>query len=84
MTNRFSSFPSPTKNCPTVEGFLKKRPISGWVERSMARKNALHKAYGFESVPVMVLIDAEGRVAAITHPTALEAHHLEDPHGSTH
>jgi thiol-disulfide isomerase/thioredoxin len=39
---------------PTVEGFLKKRPISGWV--GVDRKNALHKAYGFESVPVMVLI----------------------------
>ena len=61
---------------PSVEGFLKKRPISGWV--GIDRKNALQKAYGFESVPVTVLIDSEGRVAAISHPAALEAHHLED------
>src|SRR5260370_5300685 len=60
----------------SVEGFLKKRPISGWV--GIDRKNALHKAYGFESVPVTMLIDSEGRVAAISHPAALEAHHLED------
>lgn len=61
---------------PSVDGFLKKRPISGWV--GIDRKNALHKAYGLESVPVTVLIDSEGRVAAISHPAALEAHHLED------
>jgi uncharacterized protein (TIGR03435 family) len=61
---------------PSVEGFLKKRPISGWV--GIDRKNALHRAYGFGSVPVTVLIDSQGKVAAISHPGALEAHHLED------
>lgn len=61
---------------PLVESFLKRRPVSGWV--GIDRKNALHKAYGYESVPVTVLIDSSGRVAAITHPAALEAHHLED------
>ncbi len=61
---------------PLVESFLKKRPISGWI--GIDRAGALFKAYGFGGVPVTVLIDGSGKVAAITHPAALEAHHLAD------
>ncbi len=61
---------------PLVRRFLEKRPISGWV--GLDRKGALHQAYGFGGVPVTVLIDAAGKVAAITHPAKLEASHLEN------
>ncbi len=59
-----------------VEGFLKKKPIGGWV--GIDRSNQSNKAYGREGIPFTVLIDAQGKVAAITHPSMIKASHIED------
>ena len=59
-----------------IEKFLAARPIHGWVGFDRAR--SMWKAYGFEGVPVTVLIDASGKVAGIAHPETIKAGHLED------
>ncbi|MBN2562183.1 MAG: TIGR03435 family protein [Phycisphaerae bacterium] len=52
-----------------VEKFLEKRAIRGWVGLDTDR--SIFNAYGFRGVPYTVLIDKEGKVAAVTHPNAL-------------
>jgi uncharacterized protein (TIGR03435 family) len=64
------------ENPELIASFLKKRPIAGWV--GIDRKKATQKAYGFIGIPQTVLIDAAGKVAAITHPAMLRPSHLED------
>jgi uncharacterized protein (TIGR03435 family) len=59
-----------------VEKFLKQRPIHGWVGFDHAKR--MNKTYGFEGVPDVVLIDASGKIAGITHPAMLKPENLED------
>lgn len=59
-----------------VEKFLAKRSISGWV--GFDKKRSSFKAYGVHGIPHTVLIDAGGKIAAITHPEHIKANHLED------
>lgn len=59
-----------------VEPFLKGRPIGGLV--GIAHTESPWKPYGVEGIPVTFLIDATGKVAGFTHPTALNASILED------
>lgn len=61
---------------PLVEGFLRKRPIGGWV--GIDRKKQSSKAYGFNGIPQTVLIDATGKFVAMAHPSGLKASHIED------
>jgi uncharacterized protein (TIGR03435 family) len=64
------------ENAAVVEPFLKSRPIHGLV--GFDRGQQMMKVYEFDGIPDTVLIDANGRVAAIVHPAVLKEEHLED------
>lgn len=57
-----------------VRRFLEKRPILGAVALDADRDT--FEAYGVEGIPHTVLVDAQGRVRAVTRPAALEVEHL--------
>lgn len=59
-----------------VEGFLKKRSISGLV--GIAHTASPWKLYDVEGVPRTVLVDAAGKVAGVTSPSSLSESALED------
>lgn len=59
-----------------VQSFLKKRPIHTWIALDADR--AMNKAFAVASIPHTVVLDKEGRIAAITYPTELTARHLTD------
>jgi uncharacterized protein (TIGR03435 family) len=54
-----------------VKNFLKVNPISGWI--GLDRDLSLLKAYGFKTIPQTVVIDRNGRIAALTSPQLLNA-----------
>lgn len=54
-----------------VKNFLKVNPISGWI--GLDRDGSLLKAYGFKTIPQTVVIDRNGRIAALTSPQLLNA-----------
>jgi peroxiredoxin len=60
----------------TVREFLKVRPIKGWLE--LDEGEALKNAFHVQGIPHTVIVDAGGKIAAITHPIMLEARHLEE------
>jgi thiol-disulfide isomerase/thioredoxin len=67
----------------TVENFLKKRPIKGWIGLDYGSEQNLRlpriaQAYGFSEVPHVILVDANGRFAGAMHPSLLNARHLND------
>lgn len=59
-----------------VRNFLKLRPIKGWV--GLDDDEGLKNAFHVQGIPHTVIVDAAGRIAAITHPAKLEARHLEE------
>lgn len=54
-----------------VKNFLKVSPISGWI--GLDRDGSLLKAYGFKTIPQTVVIDQNGRIAALTSPQLLNS-----------
>ena len=58
-----------------VRAFLAKRPMAGWIV--MDPSDETFNAYGIESVPQTVLVDAKGVVRAITSPQNLTDAELE-------
>jgi len=54
-----------------VENFLKVTPISGWI--GLDRDGSLLKAYRLKTIPQTVVIDQNGRIAALTSPQLLNA-----------
>jgi len=58
-----------------IAAFLKQRPMAGWIALDPA--GATFKAYGVESVPHTVLVDAKGAVRGITSPQQLTEADLE-------
>ncbi len=59
-----------------VRNYLKLRPIKGWV--ALDDEEGLKNAFHVQGIPHTVIVDAGGRIAAITHPAKLEASHLEE------
>ncbi|HUD47837.1 MAG TPA: TIGR03435 family protein [Candidatus Baltobacteraceae bacterium] len=59
-----------------VRNFLKLRPMKGWV--ALDDDEGLKNAFHVQGIPHTVIVDAGGRIAAITHPAKLEARHLEE------
>jgi uncharacterized protein (TIGR03435 family) len=81
LTEAFAALPivflSATADEPEgVIGFLKNRPIRGLV--GLAYGTRLFQDYGVVGLPVTVLIDSAGKVAAVTRPTEVTAAVLED------
>lgn len=54
-----------------IRRFLQKSPMAGWVGLDPAR--AALDAYGVRARPTTVVLDPAGRVAAVTHPWAVDA-----------
>ncbi|MDX1632061.1 MAG: TIGR03435 family protein [Thermoanaerobaculia bacterium] len=62
------------ENEERVRGFLESRPIFGSVVLDTDRDT--FDAYGVRGIPHTVLVDAEGRIRAVTRPSDLEEKHL--------
>ena len=59
-----------------VAPFLKKKPMHAWVGLDTDR--SMFKDYLISGIPHTVVVDREGKIAAITHPSSLTAQHLKD------
>lgn len=60
-----------------LKAFLKKKPIKGWLALELPF-NPTRTAFDVIAIPHTVIIDTNGRIAAVTHPAKLEAIHLEE------
>ena len=60
-----------------LKKFLKRKPISSWVVLD-GLLNPTRTAFDVHGFPHTVIVDASGKIAAITHPAALEANNLEE------
>jgi len=58
-----------------VRNFLKRKKMSAWV--ALDQDRATFTAYGVRGIPHTVIVDAKGRIAAITYPTELTAEALK-------
>ncbi|MDB6125148.1 MAG: Redoxin domain protein [Pedosphaera sp.] len=66
-----------SENEEYVKGFLHKTPISGWIA-SDALLTPTSKGFCITGIPTTVIVDAAGRIAAITHPSQLKVEHLNE------
>ncbi len=60
-----------------LKSFLKRKPIKGWVVLD-GPLDLTQTAFGFQGWPYTVIVDASGKVAAITHPALLKSSNLEE------
>lgn len=63
-------------DAPLIREFLRDQPVSGWV--GLDTDGSVFKAYRVGTRPHTVVIDAEGKIRAITYSTMLTAAALED------
>ncbi len=54
-----------------VKNYLKVNPMRGWI--GLDTDGSLFKAYGFKTIPQTVVIDMDGRIAALTTPLSLNS-----------
>jgi uncharacterized protein (TIGR03435 family) len=59
-----------------IGAFLKKKPIHAWIGLDTAK--SMFKDYRITGIPHTVVVDQQGKIAAITHPTMLTRQHLKD------
>lgn len=64
-------------NRDSLNAFLKRKPIKGWLALDRAF-NPTRTAFDVIGIPHTVIIDATGKIAAITHPTKVSALHLQE------
>jgi uncharacterized protein (TIGR03435 family) len=60
-----------------LKKFLKRRPINSWLFLD-GLLNPTRTAFDVSAIPHIVILDASGKVAAITHPALLKALNLEE------
>lgn len=60
-----------------LKNFLERRAVKGWLALDGPFK-ATATAFGVTAIPHTVIVDSDGRIAAITHPKLLGAQHLEE------
>ncbi len=60
----------------TIRPFLEKRPMRSWI--GLDRDKSMPTAYGVKGWPTTVLVDKNGKVAAVTYPMSLTAKPLRD------
>jgi uncharacterized protein (TIGR03435 family) len=60
-----------------LKKFLKRKPISSWVVLD-GLLNPTRTAFDVHGIPHTVIVDASGKIAAITHPAELQAKNLEE------
>lgn len=59
-----------------IKPFLARKPMRAWV--GLDTDQSMHKAYQVRAIPHTVVVDANGAIAAITHPTALNEKLLDE------
>jgi uncharacterized protein (TIGR03435 family) len=59
-----------------VEPFLRKKPIHAWI--GLDTDKSMSKDYGITGIPHTVVVDRDGIIAAITHPSYLTEKYLRD------
>jgi uncharacterized protein (TIGR03435 family) len=59
----------------TVEPFLKRQPIKGWV--ALDTDHRAGPAYGVTAIPHTFIIGRTGKILGDTHPSGLKAEHIE-------
>lgn len=64
-------------NADYLKKFLKRRPIKSWLVLD-GLLNPTRMAYDVEAIPHTVIVDASGKIAALTHPAALQPKNLEE------
>jgi uncharacterized protein (TIGR03435 family) len=60
-----------------LKRFLKQHPVKGWLALDGPFEPTA-AAFGVTGIPHTVIVDRNGRVAAITHPALVQAKHLEE------
>ncbi len=60
-----------------LKKYLKRKPIKSWVVLD-GLLNPTRTAFDVHGIPHTVIVDASGKIAAITHPAVLEAKNLEE------
>jgi uncharacterized protein (TIGR03435 family) len=58
----------------TVEPFLKRKPIKGWV--ALDTDDRAGKTYGVDSIPRTFIVGRDGKILGETHPDALSPEHI--------
>jgi thiol-disulfide isomerase/thioredoxin len=64
------------EDATTIQPFLKKRPIHAWI--ALDTNRSINMAFAVAGIPHTVVLDKEGKIAAITYPAELTARHLSD------
>lgn len=65
-----------TENEDVVQNFLKTHPLNTQV--GLDDYEVLKQAFHVQGIPHMVIVDANGHIAAITHPAAVQPEHLNE------
>lgn len=65
-----------------VEAFLAKRKMSGWV--GIDTTSGVFKRYGVSGRPTTIIVDAKGRILAVTYPDFVKATELADVAAGKH
>jgi uncharacterized protein (TIGR03435 family) len=60
-----------------VQQFLKRQPMKGWVAED-GTLAATTERFHVEGIPTIFMVDATGKISAVTHPQKIEAKHLEE------
>jgi uncharacterized protein (TIGR03435 family) len=58
-----------------VKAFSKRKPIGGWIAID-SFYDVTRTAFGVNAIPTTFIVDASGKIVAITHPARLGAEHL--------
>jgi uncharacterized protein (TIGR03435 family) len=64
-------------NASKLRDFLKRWPVSGWLALDAPLAPTAH-AFGLSGIPHTVIVDASGKIAAITHPSDLQPRHIDE------
>lgn len=65
-----------SENEDVVRNFLKTRPINASI--GIDDYEVLNKAFHVEGIPHAIIVDANGRIAAIAHPAAIKPENLDE------
>ena len=65
-----------SENEEVVQQFLKAHPLKTWV--GLDDYEVLNKAFHVQGIPHVIIVDATGHIAAISHPAAIKPEHLEE------
>ena len=60
-----------------VKAFLKRKPLKGWIAIDDFY-DVTQTAFAVKGIPTTFIVDASGKIVAITHPARLKAEHLNE------